>query len=98
MEKNKNINNKIIIIGIVIVFLLVIVDLVAQNVPWNNLFEKEVITKENRDVTITDTGIAESVDKLYDATVIVKVGNQAGQIAGWGSGVVYDTDDTKAYI
>ena len=98
MEKNKNNNNKIIIIGIVIVFLLVIVDLVVQNVPWNNLFEKEVITKENRDVTITDTGIAESVDKLYDATVIVKIGNQAGQIAGWGSGVVYDTDDTKAYI
>jgi serine protease Do len=62
------------------------------------LFEKEVVTTENRDVTITDTGIAESVDKLYNATVIVKVANQAGQIAGWGSGVVYDKDDSKAYI
>lgn len=97
MEKNKNNNTKIIVAGIIIIFVLVILDLVIQKVPWDNLFEKEVITKENRDVTINDTGIAESVDKLYDATVIVKI-TQGGQIAGWGSGVIYDTDDNLAYI
>ena len=56
--------------------------------------QQETIKK---DVTITDTGIAESVDKLYDATVIVEVGNDQ-KITGWGSGFVYKTDDKYGYI
>ncbi len=97
-DKTKS-NNKLIVIGIVLVVVLIIVDLIIQNIPWKNLFEKEVVTTENRDVTITDTGIAESVDKLYNATVIVKIYTQTSQsVAGWGSGVVYDKNDTKAYI
>ena len=97
--KSNNINNnKLIVIGVVLIVVLILVDLLIQNIPWKNLIEKEVITTENRDVTITDTGIAESVDKLYNATVIVKVAGSNGQIAGWGSGVVYDKDDSKAYI
>ena len=97
-DKTKS-NNKLIVIGIVLVVVLIIVDLIIQNIPWKNLFEKEVVTTENRDVTITDTGIAESVDKLYNATVIVKIYTQSSQsVAGWGSGVVYDKDDSKAYI
>jgi serine protease Do len=95
-DKTKS-NNKLIVIGIVLVIVLILVDVIIQNIPWKNLFEKEVVTTENRDVTITDTGIAESVDKLYNATVIVKI-YQNNQVAGWGSGVVYDKDDTKAYI
>ena len=97
-DKTKS-NNKLIVIGIVLIVVLVLVDVIIQNIPWKNLFEKEVITTENRDVTITDTGIAESVDKLYNATVIVKIYTQTSQsVAGWGSGVVYDKDDSKAYI
>ncbi|MCR5483057.1 MAG: S1C family serine protease [Bacilli bacterium] len=97
-DKTKS-NNKFIVIGIVLVVVLIIVDLIIQNIPWKNLFEKEVVTTENRDVTITDTGIAESVDKLYNATVVVKIYTQTSQsVAGWGSGVVYDKDDSKAYI
>ena len=97
-DKTKS-NNKLIVIGIVLVVVLIIVDLIIQNIPWKNLFEKEVVTTENRDVTITDTGIAESVDKLYNATVVVKIYTQTSQsVAGWGSGVVYDKDDSKAYI
>ena len=66
-------NNKLIVIGVVLIVVLILVDVLIQNIPWKNLIQKEVITTENRDVTITDTGIAESVDKLYNATVIVKV-------------------------
>ena len=94
-EKSKN-YNKLIIISLVIVLVLIIVDLLIQYVPWKNLFEKEVITTNKTDVTITDTGLGESVEKLYDATVIVKV--SAGNASGWGSGVVYDTDDNYAYL
>ena len=59
------VKNKLIVIGVVLIVVLILVDLLIQNIPWKNLIEKEVITTENRDVTITDTGIAESVDKLY---------------------------------
>ena len=66
-EKSKN-YNKLIIISLVIVLVLIIIDLLIQYVPWKNLFEKEVITTNKTDVTITDTGLGESVEKLYDAT------------------------------
>ena len=96
-SENTKSNNKLIIIGVSIIVVLIIIDLIIQNIPWKNLIEKEVVTTENRDVTITDTGIAESVDKLYNATVIVKI-YSGSNVAGWGSGVVYDKDDSKAYI
>ena len=59
--KSNNINNnKLIVIGVVLIVVLILVDVLIQNIPWKNLIQKEVITTENRDVTITDTGIAES--------------------------------------
>lgn len=56
-----------------------------------------VVNKQEKEVTVTDAGIADAVDKLYDATVIVEVGSN-GKISGWGSGVVYDKDDNYGYI
>ena len=47
---------------------------------------------ENRNVTITDTGLAEAVDKIYDSVVVVKVGN------GFGSGFIYRVDGDNTYI
>ena len=55
------------------------------------------ITKTEKEVTVTDKGIADAVDELMDATVIVEITN-GGQVAGWGSGFVYKTDDNNAYI
>ncbi len=55
----------------------------------------ETITKE--EVTITDEGIAASVNKVYDSTVIVKDSN-GSSITGWGSGFVFKTDDKYGYI
>lgn len=51
---------------------------------------------ENRNVTITDTGIAAAVDKIYDSVVLVKV--SSGRTSGFGSGFVYKVDDKTAYI
>ena len=56
-----------------------------------------VINKLEKEVTITDKGIAEAVDKLYDATVIVKIGSNENP-TGSGSGFVYKTDDKYGYI
>ena len=56
-----------------------------------------IINKSEKEVTVTDKGIADAVDKLYDATVIVKLGSDENP-TGWGSGFVYSTDDKSAYI
>lgn len=65
-----------------------------------DLYTKTVtnINKSEKEVTVTDKGISDAVDKLYDATVIVKVGSSESNIQGWGSGVVYKTDDHYGYI
>lgn len=56
-----------------------------------------IVNKQEKEVTVTETGISAAVDKIYDATVIVEVGAN-GKVSGWGSGVVYDKDDKYGYI
>lgn len=56
-----------------------------------------IINKSEKEVTVTDTGIADAVEKLYDAVVVVEV-LQNDQLIGSGTGFVYKTDDKKAYI
>ena len=53
--------------------------------------------KANKNVTITDSGISESVDKIYDAVVIVS-GYLNGKQATSGSGFVYKVSGNDAYI
>jgi serine protease Do len=71
-----------------------------STVDFKKLFKNETIniTKTEKEVTVTDEGIADAVSKLYDATVIVEVGSSKNDLSGWGSGVVYDTDDKYGYI
>ncbi|HIR74304.1 TPA: trypsin-like peptidase domain-containing protein, partial [Candidatus Ventrenecus avicola] len=52
---------------------------------------------EVRNVTVTDTGIADAVDKLYDAVVVVKT-YVDGQLYATGTGFVYKEDGDTAYI
>ncbi len=54
-------------------------------------------TVEKKNVTITDTGIAESVDKIYDAVVVVKT-YQKKKLYSTGTGFVYEIDGDTAYI
>ena len=98
MESKKN--NKGLIIAL-IVAIVVLVGCVGFDIYLNILPElsphKTVETVTKEEVTITDEGIAKSVDKVYDATVIVKDYN-GSSITGWGSGFVYKTDDKYGYI
>ena len=50
-----------------------------------------------KNVNITDTGIAEAVDKLYDSVVVVEVFENE-QLAASGTGFVYQNNKNKAYI
>ena len=53
--------------------------------------------KTIKDVTVTDTGIADAVEKIYDSVVTVK-NYTRGQLYSTGSGFVFKTDDKLGYI
>ena len=78
MKKNseqlvkKTSNKKIIIVGIVMFFVGAI-GLYLLIYFFPEPFVKTITEQtEVRNVTVTDTGIADAVDKLYDAVVVVK--------------------------
>ena len=54
-------------------------------------------TKVNRNITLTDEGIAEAVEKIYDAVVVIENLN-GNKIQATGTGFVYKTSNGKAYI
>lgn len=61
-------------------------------------FPKEVVkTITEKNVSITDTGISESVDKINDAVVVIET-YENNELTGTGSGFVYDSDDEYGYI
>ncbi len=55
------------------------------------------ITKTEKEVTVTDTGIADGVEKIYNAVVVVKT-YQRGQLYATGTGFVYKKDNDKYYL
>lgn len=97
---NSNKGVKVVVICAVLVFIFIIGIVAASTIDFKGLFKNETVnvTKTEKEVTVTDEGIADAVSKLYDATVIVEVGTSKDNLTGWGSGVVYDTDDKYAYI
>lgn len=56
-----------------------------------------IVNKSEKEVTVTDTGIADSVEKLYDAVVVVG-SYKDGLLASNGTGFVYEQDEKYAYI
>lgn len=56
-----------------------------------------VVTKLEKDVTITDNGIADAVEKVYDSVVVVNT-YVNGKVTSSGTGFVYQKEDKKAYI
>lgn len=56
-----------------------------------------IVNKSEKEVTVTDNGIADAVEKLYDAVVVVG-SYKDGILSSSGTGFVYDEDDKYAYI
>ncbi len=56
-----------------------------------------IINKSEKEVTVNEQGIADAVDKLYDAVVVVG-GYQEGKLASSGTGFVYKVEGDTAYI
>ena len=91
-------NNKgKVLLYVVIGLLIVLTGLNIYLTINKQVIQTTNVTKTEKEVTVTDEGIADSVDKIYDATVIVEL-TQGKKVVGWGSGFVYKTDDNNAYI
>lgn len=101
MEKTTKENKKgiqiLIILSIIVLIIVICLDIVINYAPIEEIFGNKVKTITSKEVTVTDEGIADAVDKLYDATVIVEVGSE-DKLTGWGSGFVYKKDEKFAYI
>ena len=69
--------------------------LVYYVIPIDN--STTVINKSEKEVTVTDKGIADAVEKLYDAVVVVEVFDR-GSLVATGTGFVYKKEGDKAYI
>jgi len=94
-EKKSNhlLRNGIILI---IVFLLGMGAMLGINYYFPNT-KTITETKLNKKVTITDTGIAEAVEKVYDSVVVINTYINNKPYAS-GTGFVYKTDNDKAYL
>lgn len=93
MKKNR--------IWIVIVIFLVTLGLGAVGMFYAitklGLFTETVINKSEKVVTVNDAGIADAVEKLYDAVVIV-TSYKKDVISSSGTGFVYKVNNNTAYI
>ena len=58
---------------------------------------QETITKIEKDVTVTDEGIADAVEKVYDSVIVVSTYKDTTLYSS-GSGFIYKIDDKKSYI
>ncbi len=96
MEKMKDRNIFIYLFFVVFTFFLGAITMYLI-ISYYPLAIGENITTIKKNVTITDTGIGESVSKVYDSVVVVSTYRNE-QLYGSGTGFVFKTDDKKAYI
>lgn len=95
MKQTSNQKTRMIIYGIALFFLGIFL---AYGIMYKfpAIFQ-ETITKIEKDVTVTDKGIADAVEKVYDSVIIVSTYKGDTQYSS-GSGFLYKVDDKKTYI
>ena len=91
-KKNTTLRNGIILI---LTFLLGMLALYGIFYFFPNIIG-ETVTRVERDVTVTDEGIADAVEKLYDAVVVVNTYTDDSTASG--TGFVYKTENNTAYL
>ncbi len=95
-SKRKKGSRILVVIAMIGVFFAGCAGMFGLIYAFPSLFTSE-LTRIEKNVTITDTGIAEAVDKVYNSVVIVSVYNK-NNLYGSGTGFVYSKDDDNAYI
>ncbi len=67
--------------------------------PYETKTKTEVVEQTKNVISIQESDtLYESVQKVYDATVLVENYNRSGSLTGSGSGFVYKKDEQYAYI
>ena len=94
MENKQNYTGKIIIA--IVVFFLGCASMYGIIAAFPSLFNTN-ITKLEKDVTVTDEGIADSVEKVYDSVVVVST-YKDNQPYSSGTGFVFKNDNKTSYI
>lgn len=94
-RKLKKIVDKNTIIPIITLFsgallMFLIISLYNPNIIQN-------VTKIEKDVTVTDTGIADAVEKVYNSVVVIE-NYQNNNLTATGSGFVFKEDNDNGYI
>ena len=82
------------------IILLLILNIVSISlVLYIIFFNKTIVetTKLEKDVTITETGIADAVEKVYDSVVVVETYNN-DTLYSTGTGFVFKIDNQNGYI
>jgi len=98
-RKEKKYNTEKSIIILITILVIFVVCLIASIIVFNFYIKEKTgkVTNVIKDVTVTDIGIADAVDKVYDAVVVIEVYNR-GQLYSTGTGFVFKTDDNYGYI
>lgn len=84
---------------IIIIFVSIILGalITYYGIEKFDLLSNTTINKTEKEVTVIDEGIADAVEKLYDAVVVVGAFKN-GEIISSGTGFVYKTDGKTSYI
>ena len=96
-KESKFEKNKKYIYPVIAVFLTFSLCLCAFAGFYKYYLKNLVIETTKREVTITDNGISESVNKVYDSVVVVE-SYVKNQLYSTGTGFVYKTDNDNGYI
>ena len=104
----KNNNTGLIVLNIILICLLA-VGCLYEFYLKDNVFKNDKPVNANvntyvsgnvpekKNITITETGLADAVEKVYDAVVVIE--NYSGtKVVSSGSGFVFKTDDKYGYI
>ena len=101
--KNKGLSTgKIVLLFLITVVISVFIgagSVLAVLKMYPDLTQEKVtnVTRLEKEISITDEGIADAVDKIYDSVVIVKT-YRNGQLYATGTGFVYKKENGTYYL
>lgn len=93
---NKNAKTGILIVGSFVIGAVLTLS-IFKFTPVMDSFLKTTIVKENGKVIVEDGSLADSVEKVYDAVVLIQ-GLKNDQTASTGTGFFYKQDENKGYV
>ncbi len=97
LRKEKFEKSKKYIYPVIAVVVTFVICLIAFACFYQYYLKNLVIETTKREVTVTDTGISEAVEKVYDSVVVVESYSK-NRLYATGTGFVYKTDDKVGYI